>query len=68
MLFEYKHHTADLGKEHASQLYRYFSVTEAQFSVLTNGILYWFYTDLDARNKMDVKPFFEFNMRNSSGG
>jgi predicted type IV restriction endonuclease len=62
MLFECKHHTADLGKEHASQLYRYFSVTEARFSVLTNGILYWFYTDLDARNKMDVKPFFEFNM------
>jgi predicted type IV restriction endonuclease len=62
MLFECKHHAADLGKVHASQLYRYFSVTEARFSVLTNGVVYWFYTDLDAPNKMDSKPFFEFNI------
>src|SRR3954467_14919592 len=62
LLFECKWHGADLSKEHASQLYRYFSVTEARFSVLTNGIIYWFYTDLDASNKMDAKPFFEFNM------
>jgi predicted type IV restriction endonuclease len=65
MLFECKHHAADLSKEHASQLYRYFSVTEARFSVLTNGIHYWFYTDLEAANKMDAKPFFEFNMLNA---
>jgi predicted type IV restriction endonuclease len=62
ILFECKHHAADLGKVHASQLYRYFSVTEARFSVLTNGLAYWFYTDLEAPNKMDEKPFFEFNM------
>ncbi|MFN8500439.1 type I restriction endonuclease [Kouleothrix sp.] len=62
MLFECKHHAADLSKVHASQLYRYFSVTEARFGVLTNGIVYWFYTDLDAPNKMDAKPFFEFSM------
>jgi predicted type IV restriction endonuclease len=43
-------------------LYRYFSVTEARFGVLTNGVVYWFYSDLDAPNKMDAKPFFEFNM------
>jgi hypothetical protein len=62
MLFECKWHGTDLAKEHASQLYRYFSVTEARFGVLTNGIVYWFYTDLDAPNKMDAKPFFEFNL------
>ena len=62
MLFECKHHAADLAKVHASQLYRYFSVTEARFGVLTNGIVYWFYTDLEAPNKMDSKPFFEFTM------
>jgi hypothetical protein len=62
MLFECKHHAADLNKVHASQLYRYFSVTEARFGVLTNGVVYWFYTDLDAANKMDAKPFFEFSM------
>src|SRR3954469_13613657 len=38
VLFECKWHGTDLSKEHASQLYRYFSVTEARFSVLTNGI------------------------------
>lgn len=62
ILFECKHHAADLSKTHASQLYRYFSVTEARFGVLTNGLSYWFYTDLEAANKMDSKPFFEFNM------
>lgn len=62
VLFECKHHAADLAKEHASQLYRYFSVTEARFAVLTNGVIYWFYTDLEAPNKMDSKPFFEFSM------
>lgn len=62
ILFECKWHGADLNKEHASQLYRYFSVTEARFGVLTNGITYRFYTDLEAPNKMDSKAFFEFNM------
>jgi hypothetical protein len=62
ILFECKHHAADLSKVHASQLYRYFSVTEARFAVLTNGLVYWFYTDLEAANKMDSRPFFEFNV------
>lgn len=62
ILFECKWHGADLSKEHASQLYRYFSVTEARFGVLTNGIAYRFYTDLEARNKMDSTPFYEFNL------
>jgi len=63
ILFECKHHAADLSKVHASQLYRYFSVTEARFAVLTNGLVYWFYTDLEASNKMDARPFFEFNLQ-----
>ena len=62
ILFECKHHATDLGKVHASQLYRYFSVTDARFGVLTNGLVYWFYTDLEAPNKMDEKPFFEFTL------
>lgn len=62
ILFECKHHSADLNKIHASQLYRYFSVTDARFGVLTNGVAYKFFTDLEAPNKMDEKPFFEFNM------
>jgi hypothetical protein len=62
ILFECKHHAADLSHSHASQLYRYFSVTDARFGVLTNGLVYWFFTDLDAPNKMDAKAFFEFNL------
>lgn len=62
ILFECKWHGADLNKEHASQLYRYFGVTAARFGVLTNGIIYRFFTDLDDPNKMDAKPFLEFNV------
>ena len=62
ILFECKWCGADLDKEHASQLYRYFSVTESRFGVLTNGIIYRFYTDLEKANVIDEKPFLEFNM------
>ncbi len=62
MLIECKQAGADLHKNHASQLYRYFSVTEARFAILTNGIDYEFYSDIDEDNKMDSKPFFTFNI------
>lgn len=62
ILIECKHSGSDLHINHASQLYRYFSVTEARFAILTNGINYQFYSDIDEPNKMDSKPFFEFNM------
>lgn len=62
MLIECKSCDCNLDTEHASQLYRYFSVTEARFGVLTNGINYKFYTDIEEPNKMDEKPFFEFDM------
>lgn len=48
--------------KHSSQLHRYFHATEAKFSILTNGILYRFYTDTEKSNVMDEKPFFEFSM------
>ncbi len=62
MLFECKHHGANLAAEHASQLYRYFSVTECRVAVLTNGVEYRMFTDLDAPNKMDAKPFLVFSV------
>lgn len=62
MLFECKHCGGDLNVHHASQLFRYFSVTEARIGILTNGIQYRFYTDLEAPNKMDDKPFLEVDM------
>jgi hypothetical protein len=45
-----------------SQLYRYFGTTEAKISILTNGIVYKFFSDVDEQNKMDKKPFLEFNI------
>ena len=62
MLFECKKSGSDLNIGHASQLFRYFHATEARFGVLTNGILYRFFTDLEQANKMDEKPFLEFNI------
>jgi len=64
MLVECKPCKGTLSTQHMSQLYRYFSVTEARFGILTNGIVYWFFTDLEQLNKMDAKPFFEFDMLN----
>ena len=64
MLFECKSANMNLEKEHASQLYRYFSVTEVKVGVLTNGIVYKFYSDLEEANKMDIKPFLELDMLN----
>lgn len=63
MLIECKEWSSDLPKEDVSQLFRYFTaVTEARIGVLTNGVLYRFYTDSEKPNVMDTKPFFEFNM------
>jgi hypothetical protein len=62
MLFECKKSGAELSINHAGQLFRYFHVTAARFGVLTNGLTYQFFTDLELPNKMDEKPFFEFNI------
>ena len=62
ILFECKAARVDLDKEHASQLYRYFSVTDARFGILTNGIIYRVFSDLESPNKMDSRPFLEFSL------
>jgi len=62
ILFECKIVNTDLNKEHASQLIRYFTNTPASIGILTNGIIYRFFTDLDEPNLMDEKPFLEINL------
>ncbi|MFN6485704.1 MULTISPECIES: type I restriction endonuclease [unclassified Nostoc] len=63
ILIECKFHKNDLAHpKNSSQLFRYFSATQARFAVLTNGIHYWFYTDTEKTHIMDEKPFFEFNI------
>ncbi|WP_155369609.1 type I restriction endonuclease [Catellatospora vulcania] len=62
ILIECKQPRDALKIEHASQLYRYFSVTNARIAILTNGQIYHFYTDLDAPNRMDAKPFLVLDL------
>lgn len=61
MLIECKHWAHDLNL-YDGQLLRYFHVSKAKFGILTNGIIYRFYSDLVDPNKMDEKPFLEFNI------
>jgi hypothetical protein len=61
ILVECKHWVQDLNL-HDNQLLRYFHVSKAKFGLLTNGILFRFYTDLETQNKMDEKPFLEVNL------
>lgn len=62
ILVECKPSTVDLDLKHASQLFRYFSTTDARVAILTNGVGYQFYSDIEQPNKMDDKPFFIFSM------
>ncbi|MBI1183488.1 restriction endonuclease [bacterium] len=47
---------------HNSQLYRYFAVTQSRFALLTNGVKYLFFSDLENDNKMDARPFLEVDL------
>lgn len=62
ILIETKKIGEPLSLNHAGQLFRYFHVTTARISILTNGQVYKFFTDLDAPNKMDEKPFLELDL------
>jgi hypothetical protein len=61
LLIECKHCGENLTL-HDNQLLRYFHVSPAKLGILTNGIIYRFYTDLETANKMDEKPFLEIDM------
>jgi len=65
IIIECKHWRENLS-DHDNQLHRYFYATSAKFAILTNGIRYCFYTDSEHTNKMDNKPFWEFEISNLS--
>ncbi len=67
VLVECKHWKQKLDI-HDGQLLRYFHVSKAKFSILTNGLIFRFYTDLVEPNKMDEKPFLEFNIEEIKEG
>lgn len=62
ILIECKWIGKKLGTSEISQLYRYFSVSQTRVALLTNGITYMFFTDLERTNVMDDHPFLEFDV------
>ncbi len=62
ILIECKASLGELNVEHASQLFRYFATTNSRIAALTNGVVWQFYTDLDAPNRMDAKPFLVLDL------
>jgi hypothetical protein len=68
LLIECKQAKTDLNQAVMNQLYRYFSVTKARIAILTNGVAYWFYSDLVAPNKMDARPFLELDLSDPRPG
>lgn len=62
ILIECKKIGDELNVKHASQLFRYFSVTNARIAILTNGRIFHFFTDLDSPNIMDKRPFLVLDL------
>lgn len=62
LIVECKSIDVKLSEKHISQLYRYFSVTDPHYAVLTNGVDYQIFTDSIKQNIMDSKPIFEFSI------
>ncbi|AEK37484.1 MAG: type I restriction endonuclease [Mycobacteriaceae bacterium] len=61
-LIECKKVGEPLNLNHASQLVRYFNLTDTEFAILTNGEVYQFYAQLDAANRMDERPFMVLDL------
>lgn len=64
ILVECKKYGDSLNADRASQLMRYFNVTEAAVGCLTDGAMYKFFTDTDADNMMDEAPFLVVDLHN----
>ena len=64
IFIECKSATNELSTDNISQLYRYFSITDIQIGILTNGVDYKFFTTGEDNNRMDEKPFLDINLLN----
>jgi predicted type IV restriction endonuclease len=51
-----------LQRKTANQLLKYYTLTKARFAILTNGIQYQFYSDLEEKHLMDTAPFLIVNI------
>ena len=63
ILIECKKVGSTFGEAELSQLMRYFTVTDARFGILTDGLVYQFYSDLEKPNVMDECPFLTSDVR-----
>ena len=59
MLIECKGANTSLNRNHLNQLLRYYSVSDVKIAVLTNGVVYRFYTDYDNPGRMDEDFFWK---------
>ena len=65
VLVEVKYAGTNLDNQHAAQLRRYFSTKlDVRFGILTNGLEFRFFSDLDLPNVMDDQPFMTLDMLN----
>ena len=67
ILIECKKAGSTLDVLHASQLGRYFNVTPARIGILTNGVHYSFFSDLEQENRMDEHPFLQVDLSSQEG-
>ena len=64
IIFECKKADDPLHPDRVSQLSRYFNSTPARIGILTGGIVYKVFSDLETENLMDREPFLEIDIRN----
>lgn len=66
VIIEAKHHSAKLDNC-VGQLKLYFAacIKTCHFGILTNGIEYYFFSNIESEKEMDEKPFFTINLEQS---
>lgn len=67
ILIEAKRIGERLSPAHASQLTRYFAMTDVDFAILTNGSRYEVYTHTQKENLMDGIPFLVLDLMSPDG-
>ena len=62
ILIECKWCGSALDHKKISQLFRYFHTCKSHVGILTNGLQYHFFADVEEENRMDQSPFFTFDI------
>ena len=64
ILVEVKYADTNLDNQHAAQLRRYFSTKlDVKFGILSNGLEFRFFSDLENQNVMDDEPFLTLDLQ-----